>query len=160
MESKMYSATMFKKLLEDQEYECIDVADVHPGDAQVLAPREVEYEDALEIDAELGCSDGVRAEPVGVNKAELEQVDRHEGHYRGARYGQVRHAESRTLGKCEHHVPRALQAQDGVQNSYEQVELAESELLTSASFMPHVRFRTTTECKTMESKTCTATMYG
>ena len=107
MENKMYSATMFKKYLEDQEYECIDVADVHPGGVQVLAPGEVEYEDALDNDEELGWSDGVRAEPVGVNKAELEQVDRHEGHYQGARESQVRHAESRTLGKCEHHAPRA-----------------------------------------------------
>ena len=37
-----------------------------------------------------------------------------------ARDGQVEHAESRTLDKCELHVPRALQAHYGVQDDGEQ----------------------------------------
>ena len=58
------------KALEELPHERIDVADVHPGYVRILAPEEVECEDTLEIEEELGWSDEVRAEPVSITKAE------------------------------------------------------------------------------------------
>merc|ERR1719464_1113063 len=91
-------------ILENLELRCIDVphADL---DISFISPEKVKTENTFKVDHELRGSNIIGSKLVCVAKAELEQVDRHEGHQHQPCHCQIQHAESLGFHQREFLVP-------------------------------------------------------
>mmetsp|Transcript_11834 Transcript_11834/g.15998 ORF Transcript_11834/g.15998 Transcript_11834/m.15998 type:complete len:284 (-) Transcript_11834:413-1264(-) len=104
-------------ILENLEFEGIDVADADLLNVRVLRPEQVQRQDTLKVHKVWRWADEVFAKLVCVTKAELEEVNRHEGHKHEAGDGQIQDAETRAAHKLQLHVPSALESNHGMQGN-------------------------------------------
>mmetsp|Transcript_102858 Transcript_102858/g.296188 ORF Transcript_102858/g.296188 Transcript_102858/m.296188 type:complete len:378 (-) Transcript_102858:755-1888(-) len=106
-----------QRILEDLEFQCINVAHSHRRDAGVVGPEEVQRKNAVEVDEVRRRADVVRAELVRVAEAELEEVNGHEGQEDQARDGQIERPPTLGLHQSQLHVPSALYTDECMQEN-------------------------------------------